>query len=450
MVNQDLTKGNITSKLWAFAAPLILCNVMQQLYNLADTWIVGRYIGDNALAAVGSSYTLMTFLTSVIFGLCLGSSAFFSVAFGERNVKKIKNGIFVSFTLIFAVTLILNFIAFWQIDGIIKILQVPNELFSMTKTYLYYVFFGIFATFIFNYFSNLLRGLGNSFIPLVFLSLSVFLNIGLDFYFVYSLHMGVKGAAVATVVSQYVSAVGMFIYTYYRYKMLRLKKEDMHFNKSIVKNIVSLSGYTCIQQSVMNFGILMVQGIVNGFGATVMSAFAVAVKIDTVDYMPVQDFGNAFSTFVAQNYGAEKHDRIKKGIKQSLLSVAVFCTVISTLVFIFAPNLMQIFISSAETEIIAVGVQYLRIEGAFYIGIGILFMLYGYYRAINKPKMSIILTIISLGTRVFLSYFLSKIDSIGAVGIWVSIPIGWFLADAFGTIYFFKNKKKKLNEKILN
>lgn len=450
MVNQDLTKGNITSKLWAFAAPLILCNVMQQLYNLADTWIVGRYIGDNALAAVGSSYTLMTFLTSVIFGLCLGSSAFFSVAFGERNVKKIKNGIFVSFTLIFAVTLILNFIAFWQIDGIIKILQVPNELFSMTKTYLYYVFFGIFATFIFNYFSNLLRGLGNSFIPLVFLSLSVFLNIGLDFYFVYSLHMGVKGAAVATVVSQYVSAVGMFIYTYYRYKMLRLKKEDMHFNKSIVKNIVSLSGYTCIQQSVMNFGILMVQGIVNGFGATVMSAFAVAVKIDTVAYMPVQDFGNAFSTFVAQNYGAEKHDRIKKGIKQSLLSVAVFCTVISTLVFIFAPNLMQIFISSAETEIIAVGVQYLRIEGAFYIGIGILFMLYGYYRAINKPKMSIILTIISLGTRVFLSYFLSKIDSIGVVGIWVSIPIGWFLADAFGTIYFFKNKKKKLNEKILN
>lgn len=450
MVNQDLTKGNITSKLWAFATPLILCNVMQQLYNLADTWIVGRYIGDNALAAAGSSYTLMTFLTSVIFGLCLGSSAFFSVAFGERNVKKIKNGIFVSFTLIFAVTLILNFIAFWQIDGIIKILQVPNELFSMTKTYLYYVFFGIFATFIFNYFSNLLRGLGNSFIPLVFLSLSVFLNIGLDFYFVYSLHMGVKGAAVATVVSQYVSAVGMFIYTYYRYKMLRLKKEDMHFNKSIVKNIVSLSGYTCIQQSVMNFGILMVQGIVNGFGATVMSAFAVAVKIDTVAYMPVQDFGNAFSTFVAQNYGAEKHDRIKKGIKQSLLSVAVFCTVISTLVFIFAPNLMQIFISSAETEIIAVGVQYLRIEGAFYIGIGILFMLYGYYRAINKPKMSIILTIISLGTRVFLSYFLSKIDSIGAVGIWVSIPIGWFLADAFGTIYFFKNKKKKLNEKILN
>ena len=443
MVNQDLTKGNITSKLWAFAAPLILCNVMQQLYNLADTWIVGRYIGDNALAAVGSSYTLMTFLTSVIFGLCLGSSAFFSVAFGERNVKKIKNGIFVSFTLIFAVTLILNFIAFWQIDGIIKILKVPNELFSMTKTYLYYVFFGIFATFIFNYFSNLLRGLGNSFIPLVFLSLSVFLNIGLDFYFVYSLHMGVKGAAVATIVSQYVSAVGMFIYTYYMYKMLRLKKEDMHFNKSIVKDIISLSSYTCIQQSVMNFGILMVQGIVNGFGATVMSAFAVAVKIDTVAYMPVQDFGNAFSTFVAQNYGAEKHDRIKKGIKQSLLSVAVFCTVISTLVFIFAPYLMQIFISSAETEIIAVGVQYLRIEGVFYIGIGILFMLYGYYRAINKPKMSIILTIISLGTRVLLSYFLSKINSVGTLGIWVSIPIGWFLADVFGIVYFLKNAEER-------
>ena len=443
MASQDLTKGNITAKLWTFAAPLILCNVMQQLYNLADTWIVGRYIGEDALASVGSSYTLMTFLTSIIFGMCLGSSAFFSISYGEKDFKKIRNGIFVSFVIIFAVTLLLSFFVFWQIDGIIEILQVPLELFAMTKTYLYYVFFGIFATFIFNYFSNLLRGLGNSVAPLVFLAISVLLNIGLDFYFVLSLKMGVKGAAVATVISQYVSAVGIFIYIYFKYAELHLKKEDMKFKKKTVKDIVSLSGYTCIQQSVMNLGILMVQGIVNGFGATVMSAFAVAVKIDTVAYMPVQDFGNAFSTFIAQNYGAKKHDRIEKVIRQSLVSVVVFCVAISVSVFVFAPYLMQIFVSSTETEIIAVGVQYLRIEGAFYIGIGILFMLYGYYRAINQPKMSIVLTVISLGSRVLISYFLSKIDSIGVVGIWTSIPIGWFLADAFGIVYFLRNRRKE-------
>ena len=431
---QDLTVGNINKKLWTFAIPLMLGNVMQQFYNLVDTWVVGKYIGDNALAAVGSSYSLMTFLTSVILGLCLGSSAFFSITFGEKNIKRLKNGMFISFVMIGIFSLILTFASFYLCSRIMKILQVPYDIQGIMSEYLKWIFVGIFATFLYNYFSNLLRGIGNSVIPLVFLCVSVILNIGLDLYFVLVLKQGIRGAAIATVISQYISGIGLMIYVYIRYPELRLKYEDTKFVKRTAYDIAILSGMTCLQQSVMNFGILMVQGIVNSFGTQIMAAFAVSVKIDTIAYMPVQDFGNAFSTFIAQNFGAGKYDRIKDGIKKALKSVVLFCIFISAIVFIFAKPLMMIFVNAESTEIINIGVQYLRIEGACYIGIGILFMLYGYYRAINKPSMSVVLTVISLGIRVVLAYVLSRV--IGVVGIWWSIPIGWFIADAVGICFY--------------
>ena len=246
------------------------------------------------------------------------------------------------------------------------------------------------------------------------------------------------GAAVATVISQYISALGTFGYYFFQYPQLKVRKSDIKWNKSNFKSILSLSGFTCIQQSVMNFGILMVQGLVNSFGTTVMEAFAVAVKIDTLAYMPVQDFGNAFSVFVAQNYGANKVQRINEGIKSAVISIIIFCILVSSAVFVFANDFMKIFVSN--NQVISVGMGYLRIEGAFYIGIGILFMLYGFYRAVDKPIMSVVLTVISLGTRVILAYVLSAIDFIGVTGIWAAIPIGWFLADLVGLIYMKKTK----------
>ncbi|MFR2182880.1 MAG: MATE family efflux transporter, partial [Hominilimicola sp.] len=374
------------------------------------------------------------FLTSVILGLCLGSSAFFSITFGEKNIKRLKNGMFISFVMIGIFSLILTFASFYLCGRIMKILQVPYDIQGIMSEYLKWIFVGIFATFLYNYFSNLLRGIGNSVIPLVFLCISVILNIGLDLYFVLVLKQGIRGAAIATVISQYISGIGLMIYVYIRYPELRLKYEDTKFVKRTAYDIAILSGMTCLQQSVMNFGILMVQGIVNSFGTQIMAAFAVSVKIDTIAYMPVQDFGNAFSTFIAQNFGAGKYDRIKDGIKKALKSVVLFCIFISAIVFIFAKPLMMIFVNAESTEIINIGVQYLRIEGACYIGIGILFMLYGYYRAINKPSMSVVLTVISLGIRVVLAYVLSRV--IGVVGIWWSIPIGWFIADAVGICFY--------------
>ena len=253
------------------------------------------------------------------------------------------------------------------------------------------------------------------------------------------LDWGVKGAAVATVFSQYVAGVGIGLYTLKKFPQLCPKRTDCRWDRKNLANILNLSVMTSVQQSIMNFGILMVQGLVNSFGTVIMAAFAAAVKIDSFAYMPVQDFGNAFSTYVAQNYGANQPDRIKKGIRSAGLTSALFCIVISVLVCAFAAPLMGIFIDPAQTEIIAAGVQYLRIEGACYIGIGVLFLLYGYYRAINQPGMSVILTIASLGTRVALAYLLSA-TSLGVTGIWLSVPIGWALADAIGIGYYLKKR----------
>lgn len=435
-MQKDLTQGSITKTLLLFAMPMIAGNLLQQFYNIADTLIVGRFLGAEALAAVGSSYTLMTFLTSILLGLSMGSGAVFSIYYGEKNEEKLKESMAAAFWLILGVALVLNVIVFLCIHPIMDFLQVPKEIYDMMKEYLWIVFWGIFASFLYNYFASLLRAVGNSVVPLMFLAVSAVLNIILDLWFVLGLKWGVAGVAAATVLSQYVSGIGIFLYSGIRLPYFHGIKKYIRPKWKMMKAIGQFSFLTCLQQSVMNLGILMVQGLVNSFGTVIMAAFAAAVKIDSFAYMPVQDFGNAFSTFVAQNYGAGKEDRIKKGIKKAVSLSVGFSLCISAVVFIFARPLMMIFIRPEETAILNAGVEYLRIEGAFYCGIGCLFLLYGYYRAVKKPGMSLVLTIISLGTRVALAYALSAIPQIGVIGIWWSVPIGWGLADLAGFLYY--------------
>ena len=429
----DLTEGKISRSLLLFALPMMAGNLLQQFYNIADTLIVGRVLGSNALAAVGSAYTLMTFLTSIFLGLSMGSGALFSIYKGKNDQNSLRSAIVHAFALIMAVTVLLNVLVYIGIDPILHFLRVPDEVWDGMKAYLLVIFAGIIATSLYNYFSCLLRALGNSTIPLVFLAVSAVLNIGLDLLFVAVLPWGIRGVALATVIAQYVSGIGITLYVLLKCRDLLPSREDLQFNRQILGEIGNLSSMTCVQQSVMNFGILMVQGLVNSFGPVVMAAFAAAVKIDTFAYLPVQDFGNAYSTFIAQNYGAGKKDRIRKGTRKSFLISFLFCIVISAVVCIFAAPLMRIFVSAKETAVIASGVRYLRIEGAFYCGIGCLFLLYGYYRAVKKPGMSVVLTVISLGTRVALAYILSAY--IGETGIWMAIPIGWVLSDVTGLAY---------------
>ncbi len=429
-MQRNLTQGNVTKSMLLFAYPMILGNLLQQFYNIADTLIVGRFIGSDALAAVGASFTLMTFLTSILLGLCMGSGVIFSMLYGADKQDELKNYIFISFVITGIPAIAIEVLVFLFTNPLLKFLQIPTVLIPMTKNYLQIIFCGILFTFFYNFFAALSRSIGNSTIPLAFLALSTALNIFLDLLFILVFSMGVSGAALATVLSQGISALLMILYCLRHMPFLKLQKKHLYIHRNAVSQILQYSLLTCIQQSIMNFGILMVQGLVNSFGVTVMAAFAAAVKIDAFAYMPVQDFGNAFSTFIAQNYGANEKERIRSGIRSAIITAFSFSVLISLIVFVFAKELMLLFVNASETEILAVGIEYLHIEGACYCGIGCLFLLYGLYRGLGKPGISVVLTVISLGTRVALAYLLAPIPSIGLPGIWWAIPIGWFLADA--------------------
>lgn len=440
MHEKDLTRGGILRTLVLFAVPMILGNLLQQVYNLADTMVVGHFLGAKALAAVGSAYSLMTFLTSILLGLCMGSSALFSIARGAGREQELKESIWVSFWFILGVSLALNLAVFACTDPILRLLQTPEEIYSLMAGYVRVIFGGILFTFLYNYFACLLRAVGDSVTPLCFLAFSSVLNILLDIWFVAGLGWGVAGAAGATVLSQGVCGLGTAGYTLVKMPGLRVEKPCRRFRAETLGRVLSYSLITCAQQSVMNFGILMIQGLVNSFGTVIMAAFAVTVKIDTLAYMPAQEFGNAFSLFLAQNYGAKKYDRIRKGTGLAFgLSIA-FCGAVSAAVWVLAEPLIRLFLDRPEPALLAEGIRYLHIEGAFYFGIGVLFLLYGLYRALNRPGMSLVLTVISLGTRVALAYTLAPV--FGVTAIWWAIPIGWALADAVGLAVYGGIRKK--------
>ena len=269
-MNRDLTKGPVMASMLAFAVPMILGDLLQQCYNIADTLIVGRYLGKNALAAVGSSFTLMTFLTSILLGLCMGSGAVFSIRFGQRDGDGLREGAHASFVLIAGLTVALNAGAFLCLDWIRVFLRVPDEVWGMMREYLAVIFCGIAATFLYNYFASFLRAVGNSVVPLAFLAVSAGLNIALDLWFVLGLRRGAAGAAEATVIAQYVSGLGIAAYTLAKHPELRPAKGQFRLRWFRVREIAGFSILTCVQQSVMNLGILMVQGLVNSFGANVL------------------------------------------------------------------------------------------------------------------------------------------------------------------------------------
>jgi putative MATE family efflux protein len=328
-------------------------------------------------------------------------------------------------------------------DIVLHLLSVPDAIYELMRSYVKIIFIGIIFTFFYNFFAYLLRSIGNSMTPLYFLAVSSVMNIVLDLLFVISLNWGVTGAAAATVISQGFSGLGIGLYVMMRKRELLEFPWKLDWKRicAIMKNDV----LTGLQQSVMNLGILMIQGLVNSFGTTVMAAFAVAVKIDTLAYMPAQEFGNAYSLFISQNFGAKKRKRIYIGTKMAIMVSLVFCMFVSAVIWMFSDAFMKLFVDVKETAIIEEGVRYLRIEGSFYFGIGILFLLYGYYRGIQKAGMSLVLTVISLGTRVVLSYILAPNTSLGVQAIWWSIPIGWILADTVGILRykFDKNRLEK-------
>ena len=442
MNEQKLTSGPLLKSLILFSLPMILGNLLQQFYNIADTWVVGQFLGIHALGAVGSAFSLMVFLTSILLGLCMGSGVLFSFYAGQGDMQKLRQSLCASAFLVSLVSVVLligsllcrRFLPLW--------LSLPAETSMIFDQYIGIIFWGIPFTALYNYFAALMRALGDSKTPLLFLGLSAVLNIALDLLFVLVVHWGIAGAAWATLIAQMLSGVLIALYCWKKDDFVRSAFAHFLIDGRSLQECASYSLMTCLQQSVMNLGILMVQSLVNSFGSQVMAAFTAAVKIEAFAYMPLQEFGNAFSTFIAQNFGAGQTERIRSGRRQSFLLVAGAAILISVFILLQRHSLLLLFIKESETQILQIGENYLLTVAPFYWAIGFLFLFYAWYRSMGHPGVSVFLTILSLGTRVALAYVLSGIPAFGLQGIWWSVNLGWMLADLCGFLLFGKTKNK--------
>ncbi|AFS79724.1 MATE efflux family protein MatE [Gottschalkia acidurici 9a] len=436
----DMRSGNPTTQMLKFAFPMLIGNVFQQLYNMVDSVVVGRFVGKNALAAVGSSFSLMNFITLLIIGLCMGSSIVISQYFGADDSQRLKRTISTSFIFIIGLTIFLSITTFIFAKPLLILIKTPVEILDGAASYLRIIFAGLIFISLYNIAAALLRAVGDSKTPLYFLIVAAVINVILDLVFIINFNMGIEGAAYATVIAQAVASILSLIYIFSKVPILKMKRKEFIFDKSLFSVIAKYSVLSSMQQSIMAIGMVAVQGRVNMFGADVIAAYTAAVRVDSLAYLPVQDFGNAFSTYVAQNVGAGKIDRVKKGFISSVKIVLAFCIITSIIILTFSEQFMKMFVDPSEIKVIQTGVDYISVVGIFYLLIGFLFLFYGLFRGVGSLSMCIVLTVISLGTRVVMAFSLSSIPFIAEKGIWWSIPIGWILADIVGFVVYKKGK----------
>lgn len=437
----DMTKGNPSRIILKFFIPLFIGDLLQQFYSIIDAIVIGKFVGTDAFAAVGSSSAVTVFITSILLGLAMGASAIFSQLYGGGQYDELKKTISTALIFLFSVSVLITVVTSIFLPQIIALYQMPEKTAVYAADYLKYVFYGFIFVGMYNAFSFLLRSFGDSKTPLYFLIASCISNLILDLIFVVVLHMGTAGAAIATLLTQGFAAIGCGIYTIKRMQFLNFKREDFIFSTSAFNKIATFSILTALQQSISSFGMMLIQGLVNTFGSTVMAAFAACSKIDSVANAPLQDLGNSFSTYTAQNEGAGEIKRIREGFYATSRIIIILSAIISIVAFIFAPNLITLFVNKNATEVIAVGVGYLRIVSIFYVLLGFIVMFYGFFRGLGAIKISILMTIVSQGLRVLLAYSLAPVR--GFSGVCWAIVVGWLLSDLLG---FYMYKKVMLQK----
>ena len=432
-----MTEGSIWKSILLFSVPLILGNLLQQLYNTADSIIVGNFLGSNALAAVGSSGSPIYLLIGFSQGVAVGAGVVVSQYLGAKDKKETRIAVHTSLAIAAILGLILTVGGIAVSRTLLVWMNTPDEVLGDAVTYMKLYFGGVLFSVIYNMAAGILNAAGNSRRSVLYLACASITNIILDLVFIAGLKMGVAGAAIATDISQLVSCVLSLRFLMKVDADYKVELSSVRPDKRMTSRIIRIGLPTGIQSMVINLSNALLQSSVNSFGSVAMAGYTAANNIFGFLYAAANSITQACMSFTSQNYGAGNKERIRRGTKESFAISTAFSLVISALVFAFAAPLMQIFVSSAETAVIASGVRYLRIEGAFYFGIGCLFLLYGYYRAIKRAEMSVVLTVISLGIRVLLAYVLSA-TFLGETGIWMAIPIGWILADLTGLLYMRK------------
>jgi len=438
---KDLTQGKTGISIFLFALPMLLGNVLQQTYNIVDTYIIGQYIGKEALAAAGASFPVIFLLVSLVIGVTTGTTIIISQYFGAGNLEKVRQSIDTAMIFLFFASLALSILGLLLSNTIFRVLKLPNELIPMATLYFNIYAGSLVLMFGYNATSAILRGLGDSKTPLFFLLISTILNIGLDLLFVIVFHWGVAGVALATAISQGVSFFLSVWYLNKYHQLIRFSIKGISFDRTIFRHSLRIGIPTGIQQTLVALGMLTLVGIVNQFGTNAIAAYTIVGRIDSIASMPAMNFSMALSTFVGQNIGANKMFRIKQGLISTIWMSLAVALLISLIAIFFGEYIVSAFTN--EKEVIEIGKSYLTIVGMFYVAFTALFVFNGLLRGAGDTLIPMFITLISLwALRIPASWLLSK--QLGTDGIWWGIPIAWVVGLVVSFFYYrtgnWKNK----------
>lgn len=436
---KDLTKGSERKLIFQFALPMLLGNIFQQLYNIADSIIVGNFIGKEALAAVGASFPVIFTMIALLIGIASGSTIVIAQYFGAGDYKTVRKMIDTLFIFLFFAAILVSFIGVTFTEDILRIIQLPDEIIPEAKTYLSIYLGGMIVFFGFNGISAVLRGLGDSKTPMYFLIISTILNIGFDLLFVLVFKWGIKGVAIATIISQGIAFISAIVYLNSSHKIINFSLKNLIFDTDLFKKSFRIGLPTGIQHTFVSLGAMAIITIVNLFGTNVIAAYSVVIRINSLASLPAMNFAAALATFVGQNLGAGKIKRATKGLKQTILMSSLVSGSVSIIVVAFGKYLMSIF--TPDPEVIQIGKEYLLIVGAFYIILSAMFSINGALRGAGDTIIPMFITLISLWVfRVPLAFFLSKL--LDETGIWWAFPIGWITGALLSYIYYLTGRWK--------
>ena len=436
---KDLTTGHEGKSIFFFAMPMLIGSLFQQLYNTADSIIVGRFIGKEAMAAVSGANPIMFLLVAALMGVSLGFSILVSQFYGSGDLKKVKATIDTTYILLFIGSILISILGIVFGGPMLKLMNTPESVFAQSKLYLTIIFSGILFSAGYNSVSAILRGLGDSVTPLYFLIIATILNIVLDLTFIVVLRMGVEGVALATIMAQAVSFIISIIYLNKKHEVLKFKIKGIVYDNKIFKDGLRLGLPSGVQQMLFSIGNMALQFLVNSYGTSAMAAFGAGLRIENFISLPIMNLGSAVSTFVAQNIGAGENERVKKGIRESIKMTLVLAVTVIALILLFRENLIALF--NTDKDVIKIGSSYLFIIGPFFLFIGTSFVLSSAMKGAGDSMFALISSIVSLWLgRLTASYMLSKF--FGTDGIWMGIPFGWTLGLIVTVIYYKKGHWK--------
>ncbi len=435
----DLTTGRPAGLILRFATPMLLGNVFQQLYNVTDSIIVGRFLGKEALAAVGASFPLIFMLVSFIIGIASGSTIIIAQYFGAKDMAKVRRSIDTMYIFLFFASLLVGILGIAFSEPVFRLIRLPEEVIPQAALYMQVYFTGILFFFGFNGTSAVLRGLGDSKTPLYFLIISTLTNIVFDLLFVVVFRWGIAGAAMATVFSQAGAFITLVIYLNKKHPLINLSWRKLAWDREVFRESIRIGVPTGFQQTFVSLGMLALLRIVNDFGTDTVAAYSVAGRIDGLASLPAMNFGQALSTYTGQNIGARKISRVGEGLRATLRMSSMVAVVTSLIIMIFREPLMTLFTS--DTEVIQIGARYLLIVGGFYVLFSSMFVIGGVMRGAGDTIVPMFITLLSLWLfRIPLAAILSR--SIGVDGIWWAIPIAWFMGMTLSFLYYRTGKWK--------